>query len=118
MKHLLIILSLLLLSFTIISCGSDDGSKSTDNTLYVSVGESGTILTSSDGTSWDNRTSGTTNHLYGVTYGNGTFVIVGDSGTILTSSDGTTWTSRTSGTSYGLLGVTYGNNTFMSVGFS
>ena len=34
MKHLLIILSLFLFSFTIISCSksSDDGSKSTDNT--------------------------------------------------------------------------------------
>ena len=107
MKHLLIILSLLLLSFTIISCGSDDGSKSTDNTLYVSVGESGTILTSSDGTSWDNRTSGTSKHLKGVTYGNGLFVTVGDKGTILTSSDGTTWTERTSGTSRYLQGISY-----------
>ena len=107
MKHLLIILSLLLLSFTIISCGSDDGSKSTDNTLYVSVGESGTILTSSDGTSWDNRTSGTSYGLQGVTYGNGTFVTVGLTGTILTSSDGTTWTSRTSGTSEDFNGVIY-----------
>jgi len=32
------------------------------------VGWEGTILTSSDGISWDNRTSGTTNNLYGVTY--------------------------------------------------
>ena len=70
MKHLLFILSLLLLSFTIISCSksSDDGSKSTDNTLYVSVGESGTILTSSDGTTWTSRSSGTTASLYEVTF--------------------------------------------------
>jgi fibronectin type 3 domain-containing protein len=31
------------------------------------VGQSGTILTSSDGTTWTSRTSGTTNNLYGVT---------------------------------------------------
>jgi hypothetical protein len=71
----------------------------------VSLG--GTILTSSDGTSWDNRTSGTYNNFYGVTYGNGLFVTVGDSGTILTSTDGITWTERTSGTSETLKGVTY-----------
>jgi len=63
----------------------------------VTVGNSGTILTSSDGTTWTSRTSGTTNNLYGVTYGNGTFVTVGDNGVILTSSDGISWTKRTSG---------------------
>ena len=73
----------------------------------MTVGMSGTILTSSDGTSWDNRTSGTTKYLSGVTYGNGIFVIVGYSGTILTSSDGTSWDNRTSGTSIILEGVTY-----------
>ena len=36
--------------------------------LFVSVGQSGTILTSSDGNSWTERTSGTSNRLYGVTY--------------------------------------------------
>ena len=73
----------------------------------MTVGNGGTILTSSDGTSWTERTSGKTNYLYGVTYGNGLFVKVGDSGTILTSSDGTSWTQRTSGTSKHLEGITY-----------
>ena len=45
--------------------------------LLVTVGWEGTILTSSDGTSWDNRTSGTTKLLLGVTYGNSIFVTVG-----------------------------------------
>ncbi len=79
-------------------------------------GPNGTILTSSDGTSWDNRTSGTSNNLIGVTYGNSIFVMVGQSGTILTSSDGTSWDNRTSGTSNTLYGVTYGNSTFVAVG--
>ena len=41
-----------------------------DNTegLFVSVGQSGTILTSPDGTSWTQRTSGTTYDLRRVTY--------------------------------------------------
>jgi len=75
--------------------------------LFVSVGESGTILTSSDGITWTERTSGTPKELYGVTYGNGLFVTVGFFGTILTSPDGITWTERTSGTSKYLRGVTY-----------
>ena len=34
--------------------------------MFVAVGESGTILTSSDGNSWTSRTSGTSNDLNGV----------------------------------------------------
>ena len=73
------------------------------------VGESGTIITPlNEGSDWDNRTSGTTNRLYKVTYENSTFVTVGLSGTVLTSSDnGTTWTSRTSGTTETLHGIAY-----------
>ena len=75
--------------------------------LFVTVGQSGTIVTSSDGTSWTKKNSGTSTLLWGVTYGNGLFVSVGQSGTILTSPDGTSWTQRTSGTSKILNGVTY-----------
>ena len=57
--------------------------------LFVSVGGNGTLLTSSYGTKWTKRTSGTKGKLRGVAYGNDTLVVVGFSGTILTSSDGT-----------------------------
>ena len=36
---------------------------------FVAVGVNGTILTSSDGTSWTSRTSGTSQDFYGVYYG-------------------------------------------------
>jgi hypothetical protein len=75
--------------------------------LFVSVGEDGIIFTSSDGNSWTERTSGTSEDLYEVTYGNGLFVVVGEDGIIFTSSDGNSWTERTSGTSEDLFGVTY-----------
>jgi hypothetical protein len=65
---------------------------------------------------WTRRTSGTSDWLFGVTYGNGLFVAVGWDGTILTSPDGVNWTARTSGTSNCLSGVTYGNGLFVAVG--
>ena len=96
------------------------------NSTFVAVGynalygasEKGSILTSSNGTTWTSRTSGTSNTLYGVSYANSTFLAVGGTGTILTSSDGTTWTSKTSGSTSTLRGLTYGNNTFVTVGSS
>ena len=68
---------------------------------YVAIGQSGKTLTSSDGTSWTSRTSGTTSNLVGVTYGNSKFLTLTGSmdngsnstATVLTSSDGTSWTS-------------------------
>ena len=62
--------------------------------------------------------SGTTNALWGITYGNSTFVTVGRNGNILTSTDGSTWTARTSGTTNVLYGVIYANSTFVVVGSS
>jgi hypothetical protein len=55
--------------------------------LFVSVGVSGTILTSSDGITWTSRVSGISADLYSVTYSEnlGLFVAVGDSGFILNS---------------------------------
>ena len=65
---------------------------------YVVVGNSGNILTSSNGTSWEKVSSGTSDSLIAVTYGNNQFVTIGgisnNSGTILTSSNGTSWTSN------------------------
>ena len=81
------------------------------NDNFVVVGNSGTILSSSDnGTTWDNRTNSsvTSNYLRHVGFGNDVFVAVGGNGTIVTSSDnGTTWTSRTSGFSSTLYNVIY-----------
>jgi uncharacterized repeat protein (TIGR02543 family) len=86
------------------------------NGTFVSVGGNGSIITSSDGVTWTNRTSGISDTLNGVTYGNGTFVAVGGSGSILASPDGAAWTIRSSGISDTLYGVTYGNGTFVAVG--
>ena len=112
MKKILHLILISLFSLTVISCAkkSDDSSSSstTSSGLFIAVGASGTLLTSSDGTTWTAQTSGTSNNLRAVAYdGSSTLVAVGFSGTILTSSDGTTWTSRTSGTSEHLKRVAY-----------
>ena len=76
--------------------------------LFVSVGDRGAILTSTDGTTWTQRNK--YEHrlgFTGVTYGSGLFVTVGRNGVIITSSDGISWTKRTSGRSGFLEEVTY-----------
>jgi hypothetical protein len=63
--------------------------------LFVAVGNTGTVITSPDGTTWTTRTSGTTNALYGVAYSStdDLFVASGASGTFLKSADGILWTT-------------------------
>ena len=115
-RYILLIFSVFLFSLTVISCKSSDDDITSSTGLFVTVGDNGIILTSSDGTAWDNRISGTTYNLVGITYVNSTFVTVGYNGTILVSSNGTAWTSRTSGTSEHLYEVTYGEGLFVVVG--
>lgn len=75
---------------------------------YVAVGQNGAIVTSVDGQSWTRQTSGTSNDLHAVAFGNGVWVAVGKSGIVLTSSNGSTWTAIASNTSRNLKSVAYG----------
>ena len=82
------------------------------NGIFVAVGESGTLTTSTDGINWISRTSGFgTSDIIDVHYGNGIFVAVGVSAKLTTSTDGITWTSRTSGFSSSIYSGTYGQIT-------
>lgn len=83
---------------------------------FVAAGESGAILTSSDGATWSLRKSGTKSFLTGVVYGGGQWVVVGDNGTVLTSADGVAWKGRYSGTTRWLKGVTYAKGMYVAVG--
>ena len=110
LKKIIYVFLISCFSLTIISCSVNWGSNKNDTTsgLFVSVGNSGTIIISSDGITWTFSTSGTSGILWGINYGNSTFVTVCDSVTILTSSDGTSWDERTSDVSTTLYGVTSG----------
>ena len=103
----------LLLTFVFGGCGNYSGnyedidsSTSTENTSttsstikYLTVGGSGSVYSSSDGITWIERTSGTSNSLNDVVYQNGVYMSVGESGTIVESSGGITWITRATGTS-------------------
>ena len=114
MNKVLYIILISLFSLTIFSCAKEE--EKTEAPVIAEVypvrtptddpSPDYTFSSTKDGTTWTAQTSGTSNNISGVTYGNGTFMIVGDSGTIITSSDGTTWTSRTSGITNILWGVT------------
>jgi hypothetical protein len=88
------------------------------DSLFIVVGDSGTILSSPDGIVWTSRTSGTQKKLSRITWGDSLFIVVGDSGTILESSNGIAWSGRTSGTSKNLRDVTWGDSLFVAVGDS
>lgn len=63
--------------------------------LFVIVGQDGTIQSSSDGITWTTRTSGTVNHLYRVYFYNSKFFAIGTNRTLLSSTDGISWTTIT-----------------------
>ncbi|MEN6347781.1 MAG: S-layer homology domain-containing protein [Syntrophomonas sp.] len=74
-------------------------------------------LPASAGANWIRVSSGTTNSLNGVCYGNSKCVAVGDGGIILTSSNLSSWSKPASCTANDLLGVsTNGSGLFVAVG--
>ncbi len=94
----------------------------TNGTVLVAVGDSGRIITSSDGGAvWTLRTSGTSSDLSGVAFSpTQGFVAVSSSGsgsTVLLSSDGISWSSpTTSGITVGLNDVSANSNIIVGVG--
>lgn len=90
----------------------------TDGSGFVAVGERGKLMASTDGFSWEDRVSGTDEHLNGVIHNGSLWVVVGGGGTILTSLDGVVWTSRSSGSSIRLADVTWDDTLglFVAVG--
>ncbi|NBV21070.1 MAG: hypothetical protein EBS05_03995 [Proteobacteria bacterium] len=83
---------------------------------FVAVGDSATILNSTNGVDWVNRTPAVNaSALRGVAYGNGVFVAIGAGSILRYSTDGDTWvTSGTSGTT--LNSITFANGIFVGVG--
>lgn len=85
---------------------------------FVAVGDLGTIVTSSDGVGWFNRSATSSQNLNGVASNGSVVIAVGNAGTILRSSTGATWTNQTSGTTAHLRAVTWTGQRFVAVGDS
>jgi hypothetical protein len=87
------------------------------NGRFVAVGwGGGTVLTSTDGSTWTITNSGSPIGLNSIAFGNGIFVAVSVNDTILTSPDGSTWTKIYSGKGHILYSVTFGSGRFVVVG--
>ena len=83
--------------------------------MFVAVGLSGKIATSTDGITWTQRTSSFgSSDINGAAYGQGMFVAVGQSGQLRTSTDGVNWTQRTSSFGASFISGAYGQGMFVS----
>ncbi|MDG5813937.1 T9SS type A sorting domain-containing protein [Chitinispirillales bacterium ANBcel5] len=93
-----------------------------ENDMFVAVGGSGLILTSSDGKEWVSQESNTTRSLNSVIWADSMFMAVGNGGTILTSHDGVEWSVRptyitgSDGRHIDYRSVAYGSGKFLVVG--
>jgi hypothetical protein len=85
----------------------------------MAVGANGVALVSSNQTTWELRSTGTTETLYGIANnpaGVG-YVVVGNAGTVLLSLDGAVWTAQASGVTERLTSVTYDGASYIAVGY-
>jgi hypothetical protein len=87
------------------------------NGMFVAVGNEGFLVTSTNGTSWVERNSGTDECLRGVAFGNGLFVAVGYAGVVIASKDGVKWKVQKSGTEERLQMVTFDRGKFVALGW-
>lgn len=81
------------------------------NNLFVAIGSDG-IATSTDGTTWTQRSSAGDFRNSRVMYAGGVWFAAISAGSFYTSTNGTTWTARTSMAGYFLVGATYGNGVY------
>lgn len=78
------------------------------DSLFVVIGNSGTIYTSATGTdNWVRRSTPTSSALLSIAHNGTSFTAVGVSGTIITSTDGIAWVLQTSGTANNLNSVAW-----------
>ncbi len=88
-----------------------------DGSQFLVCGGNGTILASTNGTSWTKRTTPTADFLMSIEQFPGGLVAVGDNGIILTSPNGSNWTRQAAQlTTNWLSQVRYFNGLLMAVG--
>ncbi|SEG73884.1 cadherin-like beta sandwich domain-containing protein [Paenibacillus sp. UNC499MF] len=99
------------------NAGTDLNQVAYGNGKWVAVGNSGTIMTSSDGLSWSKTTIALSSAV-GVIYAGNQWMVTGAGGKIATSPDAVTWTVRSTGSSANLSGVAYNGTVWVIAGYS
>lgn len=92
-------------------------SVTNNTTTIVAVGNSGSIIYSTNSENWTEVLSvPTTNNLNKVIWDGNRFIAVGDSGTIISSNDGISgWSNITSGLVVNINGIRYYNNLYIAL---
>lgn len=93
------------------------GVSGANNTLFA-VGAYGSITTSTDGTTWTRRSTGTAHDLNGMVHDGNRFVITGTGGTVVTSPDGTTWTAASTNQTGWFGSLAFGAGRYVTAGLS
>ena len=88
------------------------------NSLFVAVGNSGAISTSTDLITWTARTSGTASNLNSIVYGNGLYLAAGVTSALINSTDGITWSALTYGATTTIVALGYGNGKYLAASTS
>lgn len=85
------------------------------NGMWVGAAEGGKVVTSTDGSTWTERTvdASFSGSLLNVTYGGGQWVVVGNEGHVYISNDAITWTQHNISTANNLSAVVYANSTYV-----
>jgi hypothetical protein len=105
------------------------------NRIFIAVGATGIILTSSDGVTWTKQTSNLGDDLYGVAYGAstttttavgggtrvtinpGSYIVVGNAGAVASSPDAVNWSVESIPTTESFHSICYGpDQQFIAVG--
>jgi hypothetical protein len=84
--------------------------------VFVGVGDSGTIVVSSNAVAWAPRAMSSSESLHSVRYAGDRFVAVGARGVIVSSTDGRQWKPSDSKTTRSLHGLAYGEGIWVAVG--
>ncbi|MEM7386735.1 MAG: Calx-beta domain-containing protein, partial [Verrucomicrobiota bacterium] len=85
--------------------------------VFLLVGDSGTIASSTDGRSWSIEATGVTDRLHAANWDGRQFVVVGAKGRILTSPDGKKWKREDSPVERTLRSVTWTGERLIAVGY-
>ncbi|MCF3652111.1 WD40/YVTN/BNR-like repeat-containing protein [Synoicihabitans lomoniglobus] len=88
----------------------------TDGEKFVAVGAVGTVLTSTDGLTWQAEDAGTWESLQSIAYRGGQFIANGSEGTLFSSPDGLEWHQRLGGGRADQSHPAFGNGVYVTSG--